>query len=267
MNRLQMKVRTRLKLAMLLGMFSGAVCAYDVPFASQPPALDGAPSDAAWASGEWVPMDELMWGTQPASDDFSGRYKLVWTADHLYLLAEIADDVLYDSHPDPLDQYWEDDALEVFIDADASGGDHLFSYNAFAYHISLDNQAADMGPFSSEEDRQAEKRNVRLFPDHVQSVWKRSGDEPYKMYWEVRLTVMGDDFQDSYEDGQEPAQPVRLKPGMTLGFMLAYCDSDGKTEGGGREHFMGDVEIEPVDGDRNLGYIDASVFGHITLVE
>lgn len=255
----------RLKSMVLLGLFSGMVSALDVPFTDQPPVLDGDPSDAAWTGGQWVPMDKLMWGTLPGKEDFSGRYQLVWTADHLYLLAEITDDILHDSHPDPLDQYWEDDALEVFIDADASGGDHLFSYNAFAYHISLDNQAADMGPFLSEQDRQVEKRNVRLFPEHVQSVWKRSPDEPYKVYWEVRITVMGDDFRDSYAEGQKAAQPVRLKAGMTLGFMLAYCDSDGKSENGGREHFMGDVEIEPVNGDRNLGYIDASVFGHITL--
>ena len=254
-------------LMMLLGMATSAVWAFDVPFAGQAPVLDGDPSDAAWTSGQWVPMDKLMWGTLPAKDDFSGRYKLAWTADHLYLLAEITDDILHDSHPDPLDQYWEDDALEVFIDADASGGDHLFSYNAFAYHISLDNQAADMGPYLTEEDRQAERRNVRLFPEHVQSVWKRSRDEPYRMYWEVSIAVMGDDFRDSYAEGQKAAQPVQLQAGMTLGFMLAYCDSDGKSESGGREHFMGDVEIEPVDGDRNLGYIDASVFGHVTLVE
>jgi hypothetical protein len=243
------------------------VLAFDVPFVDKPPVIDGDPADAAWARAQWVPMEQLMWGTRPEMDDFSGRYKLVWSAEHLYLLAEITDDILYDSHPDPRDQYWEDDALEVFIDADASGGDHLFNYNAFAYHISLDNQAADIGPFLSDADRQAEKTNVRLYPDHVQSQWQRSLEEPYKLYWEVRITVMGDDYQDNYPDGQNAAEPMALKSGMTLGFMLAYCDSDGKTASGGREHFMGDVEVEPVNGDRNLGYIDASVFGHITLVE
>lgn len=211
-------------------------------------------------------MDKLMWGTLPGKEDFSGRYKLVWTPDHLYLLAEITDDILYDSHPDPLDSYWEDDALEIFIDADASGGDHLHNYNAFAYHVSLDNQAADIGPFLSDADRLAEKANVRLFPGHVQSQWKRSPDEPNKIYWEVKITVMGDDYRDSYAAGQAEAKALSLKAGEVMGFMLAYCDSDGTTEGGGREHFMGDVDIEPVNGDRNLGYINASVFGRITLV-
>lgn len=250
-----------------LFLFPAVIFAFEVPFASEAPLVDGDPSDAAWADSTWVPIDKLMLGAMPEKEDFSGRYKLVWTSGHLYLLAEITDDILYDSHPDPLELYWEDDTLEIFIDADASGGDHLFSYNAFAYHIALDNQAADIGPYLSEDDRQAEKRNLRLYPDHIQSQWKRSHDGPNTIYWEVKLSVMGDDYRDSYAEDEKKAQAVPLKAGMTLGFMVAYCDSDGKIESGGREHFMGDVEIEPVNGDRNLGYIDASVFGKITLVD
>ena len=34
-----------------------------------------------------------------------------------------------------------------------------------------------------------------------------------------------------------------------------------------REHFIGDVDVEPVNGDRNRGYIDASVFGTIHLLD
>lgn len=251
----------------LILLISNPVLAFDVPSAGEAPLVDGDPNDAAWARADWVPMDHLMWGTLPGKEDFSGRFKLVWTPEHLYLLAEITDDVLYDSHPDPLESYWDDDALEIFIDADASGGDHLHNYNAFAYHISLDNQAADMGPFLSDADRLAGKAQVRLFPEHVRSQWKRSQEEPNNIYWEVEITVWGADYRDSYEAGQAVAKPVSLQPGQTMGFMLAYCDSDGMIEGHGREHFMGNIEIEPVNGDRNLGYIDASVFGHITLVE
>jgi len=243
------------------------VFAFDVPHASRAPVIDGDPGDEAWARAEWVSMKHLMWGTMPEEDDFSGRYKLVWTQDNLHLLAEITDDILHDSHPDPLELYWEDDAFEILIDADASGGDHLFNYNAFAYHISLDNQAVDIGPYLSEEDRLAEKRNVRLYPDHVQSQWKRSLIDPNKLYWEVKITVMGSDYQDNPAAGPKAAQAVRLKTGMTMGLLVAYCDSDGKTESGGREHFMGDVDVQAVNGDRNLGYKDASVFGKITLVE
>ena len=261
------RVLVTIVLLTLYCLSANTVFAFDVPFAVEAPVVDGDPGDTAWERAKWVPMDKLMWGSMPEKNDFSGRYKLVWTGDHLYLLAEITDDILHDSHPDPLNQYWEDDALEIFIDEDASGGDHLFNYNAFAYHISLDNQSADIGPYLSDEDRQAEKRNIRLFPGHVKSQWKRSQVEPNRLYWEVQLSVMGDNYQDSDSSVQQAAQSTPLEAGKVMGFMLAYCDSDGKNEDGGREHFMGDVEIEPVNGDRNLGYINASVFGQITLVE
>lgn len=248
---------------LLLALCVTPVLAYEVHYADEAPLVDGFDNDPAWASVQWVPMNHSMWGTLPASDDFSGRYKLLWTESHLYLLAEITDDVLYDSHPDPLDAYWDDDALEIFIDEDASGGDHLYNYNAFAYHIALDNQAADMGPFLNDQDRQNGVTQVHLYPDQVLSQWKRSLAEPHKVIWEVQLSVVADDYSD-----QSPgASGKQLQAGKLMGFMLAYCDSDGQLVGGGREHFMGDVEIKPVNGDRNLGYKDASVFGQIILVD
>lgn len=238
--------------------------AYEVPFASEAPVIDGDPSDLAWNNASWVNVDHLVVGTMPEKDDFEGRYKLVWTKDHLYMLAEITDDILLDSHADPLELYWEDDTLEIFIDEDASGGNHQSDYNAFAYHIALDNQVADIGPFLSEEDRETGKTNRRLYPEHVEAKWKRSTEHPNRIYWEVKLSVYGDDYQDSYADGQKAAMPVKLETGKSIGFMVSYCDSDSTA---GREHFMGDVLIEPVDGDRNRGYIDAGVFGTIQLVE
>jgi len=234
--------------------------AADVHYADIAPVIDGDPSDSAWSKASWVDMDQLMLGAQPDEQDFNGRYKLVWTENHLYLLAEITDDVLHDSHPDPLLNYWDDDALEIFIDEDASGGDHLYNYNAFAYHVALDNQAIDIGPFLSKADEKAGKRNVRAYPEHIYSRWKRSLEQPSLIYWEVKLSVFGDD----YKDDNDKARPVKLKTGKTLGFMLAYCDSDHGPE---REHFIGDVDIEPVNGDRNRGYIDAGVFGSIHLVK
>ena len=79
---------------------------------------------------------------------------------------EFSDDVLVDFHRDPLVQYWDDDCLEIFIDEDHSGGDHQYNHNAFAYHLSLDNQAIDIGT-----DRQA-----RSYTHHVESRWRQNGE-------------------------------------------------------------------------------------------
>ena len=78
-----------------------------------------------------------------------------------------------------------------------------------------------------------------------------------RFLWEVAIKVFNDDFQPN-----TGSEPVSLTAGKTMGFMLAYCDNDGSDE---REHFIGSHDIEPVDGDKNLGYIDASVFGTIRL--
>lgn len=214
---------------------------------SDAPVIDGHGNDPAWQQANWRPMPYLIAGSMPSAEDFSGRFKLLWDKDYLYLQAEITDDVLYDVHPDPLERYWDDDALEIFIDSDASGGGHQYNHSAFAYHIALDNQAVDLG-----EDRQP-----RLYNEHLQSRWQRSSEAPHVIIWEVAIRLYADDYSDD-----QPNLPLVMQAGQRIGFMLAYCDNDGSAE---REHFVGSVDIEPVEGDKNRGWIDASVFETMVL--
>ncbi len=218
-----------------------------VPYTERAPSIDGLDNDPQWQAAAWRPMDQLMVGSMPDATDFSGEYRLLWNEKALYLQAKIQDDVLFDSHANPLTQYWDDDALEIFIDEDASGGDHQYNYNAFAYHVALDNQAIDIGP----------DQKPHAYNSHIQSRWQRQNDGEYYLIWEVAITLYGDDYQDGADN-----QPVSLTPGKIIGFMLAYCDNDGSAE---REHFVGSQAITPVNGDKNRGWIDASVFGKIQL--
>ena len=246
--------RGRKRLVFSLLLCSVPAYAHEVPRTPVAPVVDGNPEDAGWQLASWRPIDKPVFDTDPATADFSGRYKILWTPEHLYLLAELTDDILIDTHPDPLEDYWEDDTLEIFIDEDASGGDHQHNYNAFAYHIALDNQVVDIAPFANDEQRRWGKNNVQTFPDHVTAQWKRSSEAPYRIYWEVRIAV--------YSEHEGELRRESLAAGKTMGLMVAYCDADGPE---GREHFMTDVEIAPVNGDRNRGYIDAGVFGRVTL--
>ena len=170
-------------------------------------------------------------------------------------LAEITDDVLIDSHADPLDLYWEDDTFEILIDEDASGGIHLEDYNAFAYHIALDNQIVDIGPSANGDDVRP-----RLYPNHAMARWQRSSNSSNQLYWEVKIAV----HDDSHVYGDDLSSRVMLETGKNMGLMVVYCDAD---DSNGRQLFIGDTEVEPVNGDRNRGYIDASTFGSLTLVE
>lgn len=221
--------------------------ATDVHYTASPIVIDGV-AEQTWQQATWHDMPYLMDGTLPSSaQDFSGKYRLLWDKNYLYLQAEISDDMLIDTHADPTVKYWDDDCLEVFIDSDASGGNHQFNHSAFAYHIGLDNQAADYGP-----DQQA-----HLYTEHLLSQWRRSPVAPHNIIWEVAIKLYPDNFQEGQDN-----KPLVLSPEQVIGFMLAYCDNDGSAV---REHFMGSHLVEPLNGSRNRGYIDASVFGKITL--
>jgi Carbohydrate family 9 binding domain-like len=209
------------------------------------PVVDGIANEKAWQLSSWKELDQLWLGPQYSREDFQGRYKVLWTQDKLYFLGEFVDDVLIDKHRNPLERYWDDDTLEIFIDEDFSGGEHHYNHNAFAYHLSLDNQAIDIGS----------DRKPRAYNDHIESRWKQSGD---KIIWEVSIKI----YPDSYDDNSESNIPVALSAGKILGFMVAYCDNDGSEL---RENFIGS---EYAAGDhKDRGYIDAGLFGALELVE
>ncbi|MEI6893037.1 MAG: sugar-binding protein [Colwellia sp.] len=215
--------------------------------------IDGLPNDASWQLAKWQPIDKLILGTQPSPDDFSAQFKIMWDKNNLYLLVEITDDILFDQHADPRYLYWDDDCLEVFIDEDSSGGNHQFNFNAFAYHVALDNQVVDIGEKNADG-----SDNIVLLNDHINSVWRRSEHSPNNVFWELAVRVYDDSF-----NLENSAIPVTLFLGKKLGFMLAYCDNDGSKV---REHFIGSHEIKSVKGTKNLGYITADVFENLTLI-
>ena len=211
--------------------------------AQQAPRVDGVADEAIWERAAWREINHRWLGPEMEEGDFQGRFKVMWTEEKLYFLGEFTDDVLVDSHRDPLEQYWDDDCLEIFIDEDHSGGDHQYNHNAFAYHLSLDNQAIDIGT-----DRQA-----RSYTHHVESRWQQRGD---KIIWEVSLEV----YTDAYRDDARDNRPVTLAAGKVMGFMVAYCDNDGSEL---RENFIGS---EYAAGDhKDRGYIDAGLFGTLEL--
>ena len=218
---------------------------YRAPRADTAPTIDGIADDAAWDGASWRPIEHRWLGPEYTPDDFEGRFKVVWTAERIYILGEFVDDILIDTHRDPLVQYWDDDCLEIFIDEDHSGGNHQFNHNAFAYHLSLDNQAIDIGT----------DEKPHAYNHHVESRWRQHGNT---IVWEVAIDI----YDDSYVDGGSDNTPVALYAGKIMGLMLAWCDNDGSEI---RENFIGS-ETVPV-GPKDRGWIDAGLFGTLVLDE
>lgn len=121
--------------------------------------------------------------------------------------------------------------------------DHQYNHNAFAYHLSLDNQAIDIGT----------DKKPRNYSHHVQSQWRQYPD---KLVWEVAIDI----YPDTYRDDAPDNEPVKLTAGKVMGFMVAYCDNDGSEI---RENFIGSEVV--ADGPKDRGWIDAGIFGALIL--
>lgn len=207
------------------------------------PVLDGSGADDVWAASDWLPVDQVWFGAKPSAKDFSGRYKLAWDENNLYILAEITDDSLQEIHPEGAERYRDDDCLEIFLDEDASGGDHQFNFNAFAYHIALDGTVMDMTPDST----------YRFFNDHCLTRMISRGHETT---WEIAVRIYDEAAAANHEEGV----PKLLKSGKKMGFALAYNDNDGSPE---RENCIGNIALQ--DAGKNLPWNDAGVFGLLFL--
>ncbi len=218
---------------------------YVAPQAATPVVIDGSAADPVWDRARWREIKYRWLGPEYTSEDFQGRFKVAWDGARIYILAEIVDDILIDAYRDPLVQYWDDDCLEIFLDEDYSGGDHQFNHNAFAYHMSLDNRAIDIGT----------DRKARDYSHHVDSRWRQEGG---KVVWEVAISV----YTDGYVDDADTNRPLTLEPGKILGLMVAYCDNDGSEL---RENFIGSESVP--EGPKDRGWIDAGLFGELLLGE
>ena len=218
---------------------------YKASKAAVAPLIDGIATESVWNRAQWQELNHRWLGPEYTADDFHGRYKIVWNGTKIYVLAEIVDDTLIDTHRDPLTQYWDDDCLEIFIDEDFSGGDHQFNHNAFAYHMSLDNQAIDIGT----------NQQAQIYTHHVNSRWQQQGN---KVIWELAIDI----YTDEYVDGSDENKPVALSAGKLMGLMIAYCDNDGSEL---RENFVGSESVPT--GPKDRGWIDAGLFGALSLEE
>ena len=240
-------------------------------FAETPPVIDGNGSDPAWQKAKWMPIN-YMWMTFghaiPTAADFSGRFKVVWTADRLYVLAEIVDDVIRRPN-DGTANAERNDLFEVFIDEDASGGARSNNNNLFAYHLhfynapSLTVQTKNILDYVTGANPANQLRNHHI--NYVVGI--NQATNTYT--WELEMKV----FNSSYpvQETQYNASthlPVTLTEGKKMGFAAAYCDNDDHTNGNTRDHFIGSMYVSGAnDNARNVAYQNSTQYARLYLVK
>jgi hypothetical protein len=207
--------------------------------------IDGYSKDSIWASVGWYDMNYKWMGKTPDSADYSGKFKLAWNSQYLFVLVEIIDDHLNPTLGNGIENYWKGDYVEVFIDEDKSGGNHQFNHQAFAYHISTEGHAIDKGM----------SKETIFFDDHVEVKRSQIGN---KHLWEMAIKLFNNTFDENVKDNA----PVKIEKQKRIGFSIAYGDNDGNNS---RENFMGSKKNHGNNNDD--GYINSDVFGSILFIE
>jgi len=198
--------------------------------------------------------------------DFSGRFKVVWTAERLYILAEIIDDIIYTPVSDPTQSPEKNDCLEFFIDENASGGVRTADggNNFFTYHLNFDgvNVADWIGS------------RIELRNSHVKYAINKN-DATHTYTWEMEMKVYNSSYPLNSTPAVDPANTlVTLTEGKVMGFAAAYCDNDkdahsnNSNQIGDRDHFIGSMFVKgSTDNDRNTAYQNSDQYAKLHLVK
>ncbi|MDO8952850.1 MAG: sugar-binding protein [Draconibacterium sp.] len=213
-----------------------------------PVTIDGQATEDCWTNAEWHAIDQVWipWNAKMKEGDFAGRFKVAWDELYLYVLVEVVDDSLSDDHSNPLQNWWDDDCVEIFIDENRSKGDHERNNNAFAYHVSLFYDAIDL---NSSGQGVNYKNNIKVDMDTI-------GKNTY--LWEFAIK----NYNASFNINNPEASRVFLSHNKNMGFAIAYCDNDETTS---RENFIGSMVM--TSATANNMYKNADHFGLMILID
>jgi hypothetical protein len=110
-----------------------------IPQAPRAPVIDGNPENA-WAGVPSHTIEHVTYAPASSDADLSARFKAMYDKEALYILVDVTDDQLRSDSA----EFWLDDGVEVFIDADNSKSD-VYGENDYQYHFDWDSSSPAVG--------------------------------------------------------------------------------------------------------------------------
>lgn len=107
--------------------------------ASGPVVVDGK-AEALWSQARQYKIGNVIYESPSNDGDFSASYKAVWDEKNLYVLVDVTDENLKNDS----DDFWLDDCVEVFVDADNSKSDS-YGDNDYQFHFGWAEANPSMG--------------------------------------------------------------------------------------------------------------------------
>ena len=121
-----------------------APAAYDVPYASTAPRLDGRMNDGVWSAAPWSAAYGDIQGEALPAPRFSTRMKMLWDKTHLYIGVEMEEPDLWATYSEHDQIVFHEHDFEIFIDPDGDAREYyeievnvlgtifdLYLYNAY----------------------------------------------------------------------------------------------------------------------------------------
>ncbi len=114
-----------------------------IPETMNPPTIDGNIDDV-WTGAPTYSVDNLISGSLYSDEDLAGTWKALWDASHIYYLFEITDNYLKRDST----SFWDDDTVELLIDADNSRNYNFDYVNDFHIGFRWNDSSVRLGPYS-----------------------------------------------------------------------------------------------------------------------
>lgn len=118
-----------------------------IPETTSPPTIDGS-VDSAWGNATPYSIENVVVGAVHGSQDFSGTWRALWDSSNIYYLVEITDNSLKNNSGS---SWWDDDCVEIMIDADNSGGSTYDGINDFQYGFRWNDSTVHVGSYSVDD--------------------------------------------------------------------------------------------------------------------